>query len=224
MSAQAANRFQNFETYLDWPEDWWQKRHESILERHLQNPKWDLVLLGDSLTHHWEDRSGGLWQELNSKYKASNLGFSGDRTEHLLWRLQNGELDHIHTKTFCILIGTNNTGHRKDSPEEIVFGIQAIIQQLQLHCPQANILVYGLLPRGEDPNSFERKNNELVNSKLLKTLELQKVRFVNLEKKFLTEEGSLRMELMPDGLHLNELGYTQWHQSLMGEIENFMDD
>ena len=97
---------------------------------------YDIVFLGDSITHGWESRGAKVWAEnfAEGEYKALNCGISGDRTEHVLWRLYNGQLANLSPKAFVLMIGTNNTGHRdfeSEPPTDTVLGIQSILDHLK---------------------------------------------------------------------------------------------
>ena len=88
--------------------NWWKERHEKVLEQLKNDPK--LILIGNSITHSLDDSTRRpVWEKYLDKYHAVNMGFSGDRTENVIWRLQNGEIDGIHPKLATLLIGTNNT-------------------------------------------------------------------------------------------------------------------
>ncbi|HEV8692009.1 MAG TPA: putative glycoside hydrolase, partial [Ideonella sp.] len=103
-----------------WALDWWMPRHEAKLAEKRQllaagTPP-EVVFIGDSITEHWESAGREVWQRHYAKYHALNLGFGGDRTENLLWRLQHGEIDGLAPKVTVLMIGTNNTGHRAEDP------------------------------------------------------------------------------------------------------------
>ena len=95
-----------------WAENWWMDRHNNIVKRN-KTEETDLIFIGNSIIHHWEDTGADSWNHFFSKYNPVNMGFGGDQTQHVLWRLENGELDHINPGLAVILIGTNNAsaGH-----------------------------------------------------------------------------------------------------------------
>uniref|UniRef100_A0A2K5D8E3 Platelet-activating factor acetylhydrolase IB subunit alpha1 n=1 Tax=Aotus nancymaae TaxID=37293 RepID=A0A2K5D8E3_AOTNA len=104
----------------------------------------EVVFIGDSLVqlmHQCE-----IWRELVSPLHALNFGIGGDRTQHVLWRLENGELEHIRPKIVVVWVGTNNHGH---TAEQVTGGIKAIVQLVNERQPQARVVVLGLLPRGQ---------------------------------------------------------------------------
>ena len=133
----------------DYPQPWWLARHQQKLAEIAQKgSKAQLVFLGDSITHAWEDFGEQTWQQYYQSLDAINLGYAGDRTENLLWRIQNGELDGLNPKLVVLLIGTNNAGHRKEHPDDTALGIQVILQTISDKLPNCKILLLAIFPRG----------------------------------------------------------------------------
>ena len=98
--------------------DWWLPRHEEKLARKSKMEKVDIVMLGDSITHGWEKKGKSVFKKRFKGLQVLNLGYSSDRTEHVLWRLRNGEVEGISPKVVMLMIGTNNTGHRKETHQK----------------------------------------------------------------------------------------------------------
>lgn len=177
-------------------------RHKDFLKRIEQSKgAGDVIFLGDSITHGWEDQKA--WQEHFGSFKPVNLGIGGDQTGHVLWRITDGhELDNLKPKAAVIMIGTNNTGGH--TAEQIAGGIKAIVEELKKQKPDIKILVLGVFPRGgsgDAERSLEQItegikpiNEELKKEKpdlnrlnaLLKGLEKQKgtISAAKLNKKF----------------------------------------
>lgn len=135
---------------MDLP--WWRERHQAKL-RELAQAKPELIFLGDSITQDWEHTGPQAWQDFAPTWKrfygdrhAVNLGFKGDTTASLLWRLRNGEIADINPKAAVVLIGANNLGKLHWSAEDTVAGINAIIIELHKHLPTTKILLLGVLP------------------------------------------------------------------------------
>jgi lysophospholipase L1-like esterase len=131
---------------------WWRARHEAKLEE-VHKGNVDLVFLGDSITQDWEKHGppdwqdfAPVWQRFYGDRNAINLGFTGDTTAHLLWRIENGEVAGIAPKVAVILIGANNLGRVHWSAEDTVAGIDAIIAQLRHRLPQTRLVLLGVLP------------------------------------------------------------------------------
>jgi len=133
-------------------EAWWAQRHQQVLEQVRAHPDTPLLLIGDSITHNYDKANAPdedfrpTWQTFYGSRGALNLGFSGDATEHVLWRLQHGEVDGLQPKVAMLLIGTNNTGHEQQSAADTVLGIDAVVATLEQRLPKTRILLIGLLP------------------------------------------------------------------------------
>ncbi len=131
---------------------WWRARHLEKLGE-LRRRRVDLVWLGDSITEDWEKRGppdwqdfAPVWQQFYGDRNAVNLGFRGDNTAHLLWRMRNGELDGIHPRVAVVLIGANNLGRVHWNASQTVAGIVAVVDELRSRLPATCILLLGILP------------------------------------------------------------------------------
>ena len=187
---------------------------------------YDIVFLGDSITHNWEAEGKGreVWAKnfAEGPYKALNCGFSGDRTEHLLWRLDNGQLAGLKPKAFVLMIGTNNTGHREDwqeSPTDTILGIQAILGRLAKEHPEAKVILHPIFPRGAATNDPMRVRNDLVNSVIRKFADGKRVLWCDFNSKLLMADGTLEKSMAPDLLHPIAAGYEIWAE----ELKPFLD-
>lgn len=135
---------------LDTP--WWRARHEQKLVELRSRPV-NLVWLGDSITQSWEKQGPPAWQDFAPVWErfygdrnAVNLGFRGDNTAHLLWRMQNGELDGIRPRAAIVLIGANNLGRVRWNAPQTVAGIVAVVGELRQRLPATRVLLLGILP------------------------------------------------------------------------------
>ncbi|XP_030068104.1 platelet-activating factor acetylhydrolase IB subunit alpha1 isoform X2 [Microcaecilia unicolor] len=147
-----------------------------------------------------------IWRELFSPLHALSFGIGGDATHHVLWRLENGELDHIKPKIIVLWVGTNNHGH---TAEQIASGIETIIQLINRRQPQAQVVVLGLLPRGKDPNPL-RERNKKVNEILASSLPLlSRAQFLDVDPGFVHSDGTISHHDMYDYLHLTRHGYSR---------------
>ena len=111
-----------------------------------------LVFLGDSITEGWEGAGAAAWEKYYGPATgrhAANFGIGGDRTEHVLWRLEHGNFDGLNPKLIVVMIGTNNAGHRKDPAPETAQGVSRIVFTLLAKCPESKILLLGIFPRGD---------------------------------------------------------------------------
>ena len=131
---------------------WWADRHAAKL-RELRAGRVDLLWIGDSITQDWERASAQeaqnfapVWQRFYAGRNAVNLGFKGDATAHLLWRLRNGQLDGIAPKAAVLLIGANNFGRLRWSVEDSLLGHDACVAEIRRRIPGAKLLVLSVLP------------------------------------------------------------------------------
>jgi lysophospholipase L1-like esterase len=195
------------------------ERHKAFL-KDIQNMqgKIDLVFLGDSITDGW--RGQAAWKEHFGKYNPLNLGIGGDRTQHVLWRIQHGELSGYFPKVFVIMIGTNNMG--SDSEAQIADGVKAIIDEIEKQHPKAKILLLDIFPRSAKATDAIRQKVNRTNELLAKFDDGKTVKYLDIGPKFLTADGTLTKEIMPDGLHPNANGYKIWAESIDKELEEML--
>ncbi len=201
---------------------WWTLRHEAVKER-VEKGDVDLLMIGDSITHNWEGGGKELWQEHYAPRKAVNLGFSGDRTQHVLWRLENGEIDGICPKLAVIMIGTNNSNGKDNTAKEIADGIVAICKKLRKELPEMKILILAIFPRAPKPCP-QREKNEEASELASKIADGKMIHYLDINKHFLTEDGTLTKEIMPDSLHPNTKGYEIWAKAMEPKIAELMGE
>lgn len=199
----------------------WMKRHESFNER-VKKGNVDLLLIGDSITQGWEGAGKTVWEKYYTPRNAVNLGIGGDRTQHVLWRLDNGNVDGIAPKAAVLMIGTNNSG--TNSSVQIAEGVAAIVKKLREKLPKTKVLVLGIFPRGADVNDTKRKVNSAANLQIAKLADGEMVQYLNIGDKFLNDDGTLSKEVMPDLLHLNEKSYTTWAESIEPKVKELMGE
>lgn len=207
----------------NWAKSWWMKRHEQKLADLKKQEKVDLLFIGDSITHGFEGKGKKVWEKYYAPRNAFNIGFSGDRTEQVIWRIQHGAADGISPKLAVIMIGTNNTGHRKDKPEHTAAGIRKIISELKTRMKETKILLLAVFPRDEKPDGVYRVINDGVNQKIKTFADEKKgIYYLDLKDKFLDDLGKLPKSIMPDLLHPNEEGYEIWAEAMEPMIKKLM--
>ena len=195
-------------------DEWWVKRHAANVEQ-MEKGNIDLLMIGDSITHGWEGKGKKVWDSYYGHRKAINLGFSADRTEHVLWRLDHLPLDKINPKAAVIMIGTNNVGHKSSSPKEAAEGIKTIVEKLEKQYPSMKILVLNVFPRDEKPDGGMRKAVDEINSHLPELLkDKANVTLLNINPVFLDADKNLPKDIMPDVLHPNTYGYELWAKAM----------
>ncbi|MEP1444517.1 MAG: platelet-activating factor acetylhydrolase IB subunit [Paraglaciecola sp.] len=206
----------------DWAVKWWMPRHNQKLSVKEQMKNVDLVFLGDSITHAWEDKGKQVWQQYYAKRNALNLGFSGDRTENVLWRLQNGEISDIDPKLLVLMIGTNNTGHRQDKSQDTALGIKHIIELLGERLPNTKVLLLAVFPRGATADDPLRKINDGVNDIIKEYADGKNVHYLDINHLFIDEHGNLSKNVMQDLLHPNTEQYQIWAEAMEPQISALM--
>ena len=190
---------------------WWMQRHHDKLDeidrRKQAGLRSELVFIGDSITHGWEDSGRKFWDEHFAPQHALNLGFWGDCTENLLWRLQHGELDGIDPKVAVLMIGTNNTGDRQEEARNTAAGIRRILDELRLRLPHTRVLLLAIFPRDPQAHSPLRRLNDRVNGLISGLADGEQVVFLNINGQLMGPGGELSADILPDWLHLSEKGY-----------------
>lgn len=183
--------------------------------------KAQLVFLGDSITAGWAGNGKEVWPKAFGAYTPANFGIGGDRTQHVLWRIQNGELDGIKPKAVVIMIGTNNSG--QDPAEGIAKGVTAIVETVRAKQPQAKILLLAVFPRGEkaSPNPGRDKLKQ-VNAIIAKLDDGKNIFYLDIGDKLMQPDGSLAKEIMPDFLHLSAAGYQIWADAISPKLAELM--
>ncbi len=200
-------------------EAWWRDRF-----REGQQPPGgpvDLVFLGDSITQGWEGAGEPVWKKHFSKRQALNWGFSGDRTEHVLWRLQQHSLATVSPQLVLLMIGTNNTGHLLQDPAEVADGVERIVETIRQQSPNTRVLLHGIFPRGQTPVEKERLNNIAINQMIQRLADGESVVYADFSPAFLAADGTISPEIMPDYLHLSREGYERWAHSLEPLLQDF---
>lgn len=180
-----------------------------------------LVFLGDSITAGWAGNGKDVWAKAFGAYKPLNFGIGGDRTQHVLWRILNGELEGIKPKAAVIMIGTNNSG--ADSAEGIAKGVQLIVETVRTKQPQAKILLLAVFPRGEKPSPNPGRDKlKKVNEIIARLDDGKNVFFLDIGAKFMQPDGTLTKDIMPDFLHLSPAGYQIWADAIGPKLAELM--
>jgi len=201
--------------------EWWEERHASVVEQAGKGEA-ELILIGDSITHGWEGQAG-LFEKFFGNYKPINMGFGGDRTQHVLWRLEHGEVDGISPKAAMLMIGTNNSNNEDNTAEEIADGIVAIVEKLREKLPETKILILAIFPRGEGP-SPQREKNAKASEIASRMADEENIFYLDIGEKFLEDDQTLSKEIMPDLLHLSEKGYEIWGEAVTPKLKDMMGE
>ncbi|HYF34102.1 MAG TPA: GDSL-type esterase/lipase family protein [Prosthecobacter sp.] len=194
------------------------QKHESFLKRGKEGPI-GVLFLGDSITAGWAGAGKKVWDENFAQYQPANFGIGGDRTQHVLWRIANGELDGIDPKVVVLMIGTNNNGY---PTEDIIKGDKKIVEQIHAKLPNAKLLLLAIFPRGAEPTHPLRAKLAEVNKELAKLHDGKKTFYLDIGKEFLDASGNLPADIMPDALHPNEKGYQIWAAAIKQPLADLM--
>jgi lysophospholipase L1-like esterase len=182
-----------------------------------------IVFIGDSITLGWFYHGKEVWLREFGALAPLNLGYAKDDTENVLWRINNGDVDHLDAcELIVLLIGTNNTILRHHRPEDTAAGIEVVVERLRHKVPHAKILLLAILPHGQESDQSSRADNKRVNEIIADLGNKRQVYFLNTSHEFLMPEGALRTDLMPDRLHPNEEGYGILAQRLRPVIRRLM--
>jgi len=202
------------------------KMHESFLQRGKAGPI-GVLFLGDSITEGWA-RAPEVWEKYYKPYDAANFGIGGDRTEHVLWRIAQGELDGIHPKVVVLMIGTNNSGTH--TAQQIAAADKKIVGQIRAKLPQTKVLLLAVFPRGPrklrdgtlDDGVQRMETIRTVNAELAKLDDGKLVRYLDLGPKFLGPDGKIPNDVMPDQLHPNAKGYQIWAAAMQPLLDEML--
>jgi lysophospholipase L1-like esterase len=201
--------------------------HQKFLDRGKQGPI-DLLFLGDSITEFWGTTGKAVWAKYYGDLNAANFGISGDRCEHVLWRIDNGELDGIHPKVLVLMIGTNNTG--VNTAEQIAAAGEKIVSEIRAKLPDTKILLLAIFPRGPRrggskglTENWQLKMQEIdyVNSQLAKLDDGSTIHYMDITDKFLVD-GKIPRDIMPDQLHPSAKGYEIWAEAIQPTLDALM--
>jgi len=201
-----------------WSLTWWVPRHEKKLAEaralRAAGKQPQVIFVGDSITEGWEKDGKAVWDRHYAPLDALDLGFGGDHTENVLWRIEHGELDGIAPRVAVLMIGTNNTGDRQEDPRTTAAGVHRILDEMRRRLPSTQIVLLAVFPRDEQPGSPLRKLNDRLNLLLADEARGERTTFLNINSALMNPDGTLSRELMPDLLHLSERGYTIWAERL----------
>ncbi len=191
----------------------WKSRAELLNQRIKDNPDARLLFIGDSITQGWEGAGKDVWEKFYGDRKAVNLGIGGDRTQHVLFRMENGNLAGVKPRAAVVMIGTNNSNGEDNTPGQIAEGVAAIVHKLRATVPDTKILLLAIFPRGENFNNQRGKLTQ-INQVLQKLHDGEQVHFLDIGHRFLAGDGLLPGDIMPDYLHLSPAGYQIWAEAM----------
>jgi lysophospholipase L1-like esterase len=207
----------------DQPDVKWLSRHVGFVIE-AKKGGIEVLFLGDSITDAWRNKGdkGGkeVWEKVFAPLKAANFGIGGDQTQHVLWRIERGEMQGIQPKVVVVMIGTNNL--RGNSDKEITAGIKAVVRAVHDKSPTTKVLLLGIFPRGATAEDKRRDRIVAINKEIAKLDDGKKVRYLDIGQKFLGENGTLSKEIMWDALHLTTRGYEIWAEAITPTLKEML--
>ena len=198
-------------------EYWWANRFLSRIEqvRAAKGQTVDLVLMGDSIMHFWEWKHPASWAKFTHGRRVINCGYGGDRTQHVIWRIEHGELDGYAARAVMLMIGTNNNSSDGTDPANVAKGVEKIVALIRARQPKAKIILHPIFPRGESAQSARhgqaRVRNDRTNA-LLKTFAQANpdIAWVDFNDRLVGPDGWVPREIMADEIHPTDKGYDIW--------------
>ncbi|HEV8041994.1 MAG TPA: GDSL-type esterase/lipase family protein [Bryobacteraceae bacterium] len=196
--------------------------HQRLLDQ-AKKGHTDIYFEGDSITRRWgaSDYPELLdnWNKNFSGWSAEDFGWGADRTQNILWRLLNGELDGVNPKVIVLLAGTNNIGNTISSNgddakvRDISLGLEAIVHVMRNKAQDATIIVTGIFPRNDTMAVMPAIDK--INRNLSKLADGKKIRYLDLNPILADPNGKLFDGMMnPDKLHPTVKGYQVWADAL----------
>ena len=194
--------------------------HQQLLEKAAKGGI-DVYFVGDSIARRWgaTDYPELLanWKDNFFGWNAADFGWGADRTENMLWRLENGELDGVSPKVIVILGGTNNVGGTPGDGAkvaEITRGIAALVHVSRQKAPGASIVLTAIFPRND--NMAVMPEIDAINANIAQLADGRVVRFLNVNDKLADKDGRLFDGMMNarDKLHPTLKGYQVWADGL----------
>jgi lysophospholipase L1-like esterase len=203
------------------------QRHEQFLQVAKQG-NIDLLLMGDSITDWWRRAGTGLavFDSAFAGIRCANFGIAGDRTQGVLWRMENGELEGYTPKAMMLMIGTNNLGGGRggagNSPEQIAAAIGVIVTKFRVKFPEAKVLLLGVFPRGAQKTAPQREPIRQINRMIAALDDGKYVKYMDIGDKLLEPDSSISTTVMADGLHPTEKGYRIWADAVMPTLNEML--
>ena len=198
--------------------------HQQLLEKKTKG-RIDVYFLGDSITRRWgasDEKYAALlanWRANFTGWNAANFGWGGDKTQNILWRLEQGELDGVHPKVIVLMAGSNNVGKETPVGDDaarvagIAGGVEAIVAQCRRRAPRATIILTGITPRNDNPAVMPTITR--INRRLSALADGRTVRYLDIGDRLAGPDGLLFEGMTdPDRLHLTVRAYQVWADAL----------
>ena len=197
--------------------------HEQLLAKRKAG-QIDVYFMGDSITRRW-GASDEQYQDLLANWRANftgwnaaDFGWGADKTQHMLWRLQNGELDGVNPKIVVLMAGTNNVGRStplgdvEERAADVARGVTAVVREIRKRAPDATVVITGITPRNDNIAVMPVINR--ANQQIAKLADGKKTRYININAALALPDNQLREGMVNDGLHLTVNAYQVWADAL----------
>ena len=177
----------------------------------------EVIFVGDSITQGWQGNGKEIWAKYYASRHALNLGIGSDHTQHVLWRLEHGNVDGLKPKVAVVLIGVNNIPDDHNSPRDVLEGVTVVVRKLREKLPDTKVLLLGIFPFRED-FCAQRAKALQVNQALHKLDDGQWVHFLDFGYVFIQPDGKISRDMMRDFLHPSSTGYRLWAEAMEPEL------
>lgn len=177
----------------------------------------EVIFVGDSITQGWEGNGKEVWAKYYAPRHALNLGIGSDHTQHVLWRLEHGNLDGLKPKAAVVLIGVNNIPDENNTPRQVLEGVTAVVRKIREKLPETKVLLLGIFPFRED-FCAQRGKALQVNQALRKLDDGQWVIFRDIGHLFIQPDGRISKDTMRDFLHPSPAAYRIWAQAIEPDL------
>ncbi len=210
-----------------WPKGWWRLAFEEVKEAAAAATEAEVVFLGDSITQSLTGHKDRLARVDGTrpidrqfgKRGAVSLGLSGDRTQHLLWRIGHGQLDGLSPEWVVLMIGVNNINSGGQTGEETAEGTKAVVAALRRELPDARILMLGCFPAGKEPQDPRRAEVDALHEGIRDLADGRRVIYRDLRGLFLDPQGRHNDRMRGDGIHLSARGNDAWMEAVAEVLE-----
>ena len=199
------------------------KAHEQLLAKRKAG-QIDVYFMGDSITRRW-GASDEQYQHLLANWRANFTGWNaadfawgGDKTQHILWRVRNGEFDGLKPKIVVLMAGTNNVGDAtpvgdaETRAADVVRGVTAIVREIRKRAPDATVVLTGITPRNDNIAVMPVINS--ANMGIARLADGKALRYININEQLAFPDNQLRDGMSDDGLHLTSKAYQIWADAL----------
>jgi lysophospholipase L1-like esterase len=198
----------------------WLAAHQAIADR-LKQGHARLLYIGDSIVERLADPGQAVWDKYYAPRDAVNMGIAGDKTQHVLWRLDHCNLEAVHPDLAIVMIGQNND--HWSTADQIADGVKAIVFKLEKSQPQMKVLLLGIFYRGEKPGG-ERLRLDKTNAEIAELADDTRVWYLNVNRIFLNPDGTISRKLMPDCEHPSEEGCRVWAQAIEPKVAELLGE